>query len=139
MNTLLDTCVISELIKPAPDALVLAWTGDTPEGSCFLSAITLGEVMGGVSRLPAGKRRARLEAWFEGLLIRYESRIIPVDAAVARQWGRLAGELARRGAPTSMADGLIAATAIRHGLRLATRNIADFKPFGVELVDPWKG
>ena len=139
MNTLLDTCVISELIKPAPDARVLAWTRDTPEGSCFLSAITLGEVMGGVSRLPAGKRRARLEAWFEGLLVRYESRIIPVDAAVARQWGRLAGELARRGAPTSMADGLIAATAVRHGLRLATRNLADFKPFGVELVDPWKG
>ena len=139
MNILLDTCVISELIKPAPYALVLAWTADTPEGCCFLCAITLGEVMGGVSRLPAGKRRSRLEAWFEGLLARYESRIIPVDAAVAREWGRLAGELARRGAPTSMADGLIAATAIVHGLRLATRNIADFKPFGVQLVDPWKG
>ena len=95
--------------------------------------------MGGVSRLPAGKRRARLEAWFEGLLVRYESRILAVDAAVARHWGSLAGELARRGAPTSMADGLIAATAIRHGLRLATRNLADFKPFGVDLVDPWKG
>ncbi len=139
MNLLLDTCVISELIKPAPDAHVLAWTGNTPEGGCFLSAITLGEVIGGVSRLPPGKRRARLEAWFEGLLVRYESRILAVDAAVTRQWGRLAGELARRGAPTSMADGLIAATAIRHGLRLATRNLADFKRFGVELVDPWKG
>ncbi len=139
MNILLDTCVISELVKPAPDARVLDWTGNTPEGSCFLSAITVGEVMGGVSRLPAGKRRTRLEAWFEGLLVRYESRILAVDAAVARHWGRLAGELARRGAPTSMADGLIAATAIRHGLRLATRNLADFKPFGVDLVDPWKG
>ena len=139
MNILLDTCVISELIKPAPDAQVLEWTRETPEGSCFLSAITLGEVIGGVSRLPAGKRRARLEAWFEGLLVRYESRVLAVDAAVARKWGRLAGELARRGAPTPMADGLIAATAIRHGLRLATRNSADFKPFGVELVDPWKG
>ena len=138
MNILLDTCVISELIKPAPDAHVLDWTGKTPQGGCFLSAITLGEVIGGVSRLPPGKRRARLEGWFEGLLVRYESRILAVDAAVARQWGRLAGELARRGAPTSMADGLIAATAIRHGLRLATRNSADFKPFGVELVDPWK-
>ena len=139
MNFLLDTCVVSELIKPAPDALVLAWTADTPESSCFLSAVTVGEVMGGISRLPAGKRRSRLEAWFEGLLTRYESRVLAVDAAVARQWGRLAGELARRGAPTSMADGLIAATAIRHGLKLATRNVADFKPFGVELVDPWKG
>ncbi len=139
MNILLDTCVISELIKPAPDARVLAWTGDTPESSCFLSAVTPGEVMGGIARLPAGKRRARLEAWFEGLLVRYESRILPVDAVVASLWGRLAGELARRGAPTPMADGLIAATAIRHGLRLATRNIADFKSFGVDLVNPWKG
>ncbi len=138
MNVLLDTCVISELIKPAPDAVVVAWTARTPEGTCFLSAITLGEVMGGVSRLLAGKRRSRLESWFEGLLTRYESRVIPVDAAVARKWGHLAGELARRGAPTSMADGLIAATALVHGLKLATRNIADFKPFGVELVDPWK-
>ncbi len=139
MNILLDTCVISELVKPSPDARVLAWTGNTPEGSCFLSAITVGEVMGGVARLPAGKRRARLETWFEGLLVRYESRILAVDAAVAHQWGRLAGELARRGSSTSMADGLIAATAIRHSLRLATRNIADFKPFGVDLVDPWEG
>lgn len=139
MSILLDTCVISELIKPAPDPVVLAWTGDTPESTCFLSAITLGEVMDGIWRLAAGKRRSRLEAWFEGLLARYEARIVPIDAAVARKWGRLAGELTRRGAPTSMADGLIAATALVHGLKLATRNIANFKPFAVEIVDPWKG
>ena len=139
MSVLLDTCVISELIKPAPDPVVFAWTGNTPEGACFLSAVTLGEVMDGIWRLPAGKRRSRLEAWFEGLLARYQARIIPVDAAVARKWGRLAGELARRGATTSMADGLIAATALVHGQKLATRNIADFRPFEVEIVNPWKG
>jgi len=139
VSVLLDTCVVSELIKPAPDPIVLAWTGDTPEGACLLSTITLGEVMNGIWRLPAGKRRSRLEAWFEGLLARYETRILPVDAAVARKWGRLSGELAGRGAPTAMADGLIAATALVHGLTLATRNIADFKPFEVEIVNPWKG
>ncbi len=138
MSILLDTCVISELIKPAPDPVVLAWTGDTPEDTCFLSTIALGEVMNGIWRLPAGKRRVRLEAWFEGLLARYEARILPVDAAVARKWGRLSGELARRGAPTSMADGLIAATALVHGLKLATRNVADFRLFEVEIVNPWK-
>ena len=94
--------------------------------------------MNGIWRLPAGKRRARLEAWFEGLLARYEARILPVDAAVVGKWGRLAGELARHGAPTSMADGLIAATALVHGLKLATRNVANFRPFEVGIVDPWK-
>jgi len=138
VSLLLDTCVISELIKPAPDPVVLAWTGDTPEGTCFFSTITLGEVMNGIWRLPAGKRRSKLEAWFEGLLVRYEARILPVDAAVARKWGRLAGELASRGATTSMADGLVAATALVHGQKLATRNIADFRPYGVEIVNPWK-
>lgn len=138
MNILLDTCVVSELIKPAPDPIVLAWTANTPEDVCFLSAITLGEVTNGIWRLPAGKRRSRFDAWFEGLLARYEARILPVDAAVAGKWGRMAGELARHGAPTSMADGLIAATALVHGLKLATRNVADFKPFEVEIVDPWK-
>ena len=95
--------------------------------------------MGGASRRPAGKRRARLEAWYEGLLVRDASRLLAVDGAVGRRWGSLAGGLARRGAPTSMADGLIAATAIRHGLRLATRNLAEFKPCGVDLAGPWKG
>jgi predicted nucleic acid-binding protein len=69
----------------------------------------------------------------------YGVRIIPVDASVSRRWGRLSGELSRKGITTLMGDGLIAATALVHGLKLATRNIADFKPFGVEIVDPWKG
>ena len=139
MSILLDTCVISELIKPAPDPIVLAWTGNTQEGTCFLSPIALGEVMNGICRLPAGKRRSRLEAWFEGLLSRYEARILPVDAAVARKLGCLAGELARHGATTSMADGRIAAMALVHGQKLATRHIADLRPFEVEIVNPWKG
>lgn len=138
MSLLLDTCVVSELIKPAPAQAVTAWTAKTPEGTCFLSVVTLGEVMGGISRLPAGRRRARLEAWLEGLAARYESRIVPIDAVVARKWGRVSGELARRGATTSMADGLIAATALVHGHTLATRNVDDFEPFGVEMVNPWQ-
>ena len=139
MSILLDTCVVSELIKPTPDARVISWTEATPQDLCFLSAITLGEVVDGITRLPPGKRRENLVAWFEGLVSRYESRIVPVDAAVARRWGTLSGELRRRGVITSMADGLIAATALLHGLKIATRNVADFKPFGVEIVDPWKG
>ena len=139
MSILLDTCVVSELIKPTPDARVISWTEATPQDLCFLSAITLGELVDGITRLPSGKRRENLLVWFEGLVSRYQSRILPVDAAVARRWGTLSGELRRRGVITSMADGLIAATALLHGLKIATRNIADFKPFGVQIVDPWKG
>lgn len=95
--------------------------------------------MDGIARLPLGKRRENLGTWFEGLVSRYESRIVPVDATVGRKWGTLSGELRRRGVSTSMADGLIAATALVHGMKLATRNVADFKPFAVEIVDPWKG
>ncbi len=95
--------------------------------------------MDGIARLPLGKRRENLGTWFEGLVSRYESRIVPVDAAVGRKWGTLSGELRRRGVSTSIADGLIAATALVHGMKLATRNVADFKPFGVEIVAPWKG
>ena len=104
-----------------------------------MSAITLGEMNDGIARLPPGKRRKSLETWFEGLLSRYGSRIVPVDAAVAQKWGTLCGALRRGGVATSMADGLIAATALVHGMTLATRNVADFKPFGVPIVDPWKG
>ena len=138
MSILLDTCIVSELIKPAPDAKVIAWTDRTPQDICFLSVITLGEVIGGIAGMPAGKRRERLEAWFEGLVARYESRVVPVDAVIAKRWGALAGELRRRSAPTAMADGLIAATALVHGLSIATRNVADFKPFRVEIVNPWR-
>ena len=139
MSILLDTCVVSELIKPTPDARVISWTEATPQDLCFLSAITLGELVDGITRLPSGKRRENLLVWFEGLVSRYQSRILPVDAAVARRWGTLSGELRRRGVITSMADGLIAAPARFHGLKIATRNSADFKPFGVQIVDPWKG
>lgn len=138
MRILLDTCVVSELIRPVPDATVVAWTGRTPQDNCFLSAITLGEVMEGIAGLPAGKRRVGLEAWFEGLIARYEPRIISVDPAIARRWGALAGELRRRATPTPMADGLIAATALVRGLSIATRNVADFSPFGVQIVNPWQ-
>jgi len=139
VSILLDTCVVSELIKPSPDTRVVAWTGATPQETCFLSAISLGEVIDGIARLPLGKRRESLETWFEGLVGRYEARVIPVDAAVGRRWGTLSGELRRRGVSTSMADGLIAASALTHGLKIATRNVKDFKPFDVEIVDPWKG
>lgn len=139
MTYLLDTCVVSELVKPGPDETVAAWMARVPDEACHLSVITVGELAKGAARLPPSARRVRLERWIGELISQYGVRIIPVDASVARRWGRLSGELSRKGITTLVGDGLIAATALVHGLKLATRNIADFKPFGVEIVDPWKG
>ena len=139
MTYLLDTCVVSELVKPGPDETMVAWMARVPDEACHLSVITVGELAKGAARLPRSARRVRLERWIGELISQYGVRIIPVDASVARRWGRLSGELSRKGITTLVGDGLIAATALVHGLKLATRNIADFKPFGVEIVDPWKG
>lgn len=139
MTYLLDTCVVSELVKPGPDETMVAWMARVPDEACHLSVITVGELAKGAARLPPSAKRVRLERWIGELISQYGVRIIPVDASVARRWGRLSGELSRKGITTLVGDGLIAATALVHGLKLATRNIADFKPFGVEIVDPWKG
>ncbi|MBI2752059.1 MAG: type II toxin-antitoxin system VapC family toxin [Betaproteobacteria bacterium] len=139
MIYLLDTCVVSELVKPGPDETMVAWMARVPDEACHLSVITVGELAKGAARLPPSAKRVRLERWIGELISQYGVRIIPVDASVARRWGRLSGELSRKGITTLVGDGLIAATALVHGLKLATRNIADFKPFGVEIVDPWKG
>lgn len=139
MIYLLDTCVVSELVKPGPDETVVAWMARVPDEACHLSVITVGELAKGAARLPPSAKRVRLERWIGELISQYGVRIIPVDASVARRWGRLSGELSRKGITTLVGDGLIAATVLVHGLKLATRNIADFKPFGVEIVDPWKG
>ena len=139
MSFLLDICVVSELVKPAPEAAVMAWMAQLPDEVCHLSVISVGELTRGAARLPPGAKRERFERWIGELIAQYGVRVIPVDAFIVRRWGQLSGELSRNGIATSMADGLIAATALIHGMKLATRNIADFKPFGVEIADPWKG
>lgn len=138
MTCLLDTCVVSELVKPGPAETVVAWMAQLPDEACHLSAISVGELARGAARLPPGARRKRFERWIDELVSQYGARVIPLDASIARRWGRLSGELSRKGIATSMADGLIAASALVHGLKLATRNVEDFRPFGVEIVNPWQ-
>lgn len=138
MTCLLDTCVVSELVKPGPAETVVAWMAQLPDEACHLSAISVGELARGAARLPPGARRERFERWIDELVSQYGARVIPLDASIARRWGRLSGELSRKGIATSMADGLIAASALVHGLKLATRNVEDFRPFGVEIVNPWQ-
>ena len=137
MRCLLDTCVVSELTKPRPDPEVARWFASAEAEDLFLSAITIGEVRRGTAQLAPGRRRAALTAWTDKLSRSFAGRILPVDEAVAARWAEIAARAERSGKPKPLADGLIAATALQHVLTLATRNVDDFEPFGVELFNPW--
>ena len=137
MSYLLDTCVVSELSRPRPDPGVVAWMSEADVASLHLSAITIGEVRRGTLRLPAGKRRTSLSDWSERLRRSFAGRVLPIDETVALRWAEIAARAEQSGRPGSFADRLIAATALDRGLTLVTRNVTDFKPFGVALLNPW--
>lgn len=137
MRALLDTCVISELSRPAPEPRVLAALRRIAEPDLFLSVVTLGELVRGISLLPEGRRQGDLAAWLAELRSSFSGRLLPVDAETAEIWGRISAEARRAGRTVGAPDGLIAATAIRHGLHVFTRNTSDFAPTGAMLHDPW--
>lgn len=138
MSFLLDTSVISELVKPAPDNHVIEWLKHTDEASLYLSVLTIGEIEKGVAKLPASSRREKLETWVRhDLAERFRERLLAIDATVAATWGRLAGEAEARGEPLPVIDGLIAATGLAHDLTVATRNIEDFERCGARCFNPW--
>ncbi len=135
MSYLLDTNVVSELVRPRPDPGVVAWLRQVPDTALHLSVLTLGEIRKGVETLPAGERREQLRLWLEQELPAwFESRLLPVSAPVADRWGRLLAEVRR---PLPAIDGLLAATALHHGLRLVTRNEQDFRLPGLGVFNPW--
>lgn len=135
MSYLLDTKVISELVRSEPSPRVERWFQEVPSEALHLSVLTLGEIRKGIERLAKGARREKLRLWVERQLPEwFESRILSVDAGVADRWGRLLFEVGR---PVPAIDSLLAATALRHELRFVTRNKADFDYPGLEVVDPW--
>jgi len=138
MNYLLDTCLVSELIKDDPDANVLAWIADIPETSLYLSVLTLGEIHKGIEKLPQSKKRAKLHKWVNSdLRERFKNRIINLDLAVATKWGELQGKAEQAGKPMSLIDGLIAATGVANDLIVVTRNTKDMEQSGATLLNPW--
>lgn len=131
---LLDTNVVSELRKPKPHGAVLAWLQSVDYKKLFLSAATLGEIQAGIelTRQQDAAKAAELEAWLEQVAGSYE--VLPMDAATFRAWARLM----HRRSDTLIEDAMIAATASVHGLSVVTRNVADFKPFAVPVLNPFK-
>ena len=132
---LLDTVVLSEVRKRNRDSQVAQWLSGKADEALFLSAVTIGEIERGIERQRGADAAfaEALESWLDRTVSIYGNRILPVDAAIARRWGRLSARVGHDGA-----DLLIAATALEHGLTVVTRNIRHFKPTGVAVVDPFQ-
>ena len=131
---LLDTDVISELRRRRRNRNVVAWISNVSAADMFLSVVTIGEIELGIAR-----QRVRnpsfakdLADWLEVTLRAYEERILPLTVGIARRWGRLAAQLGNK-----QLDLAIAATALEHGLTVVTRNVSDFEPTGVTVLDPF--
>jgi predicted nucleic acid-binding protein len=135
---LLDTNVISELVRKKPDPKVTAWIDATAEELLYLSVLTLGEIRKGIASLREGSRRVVLEAWLDSdVVLRFAGRILPIDQAVADRWGRIAARAAAARSPLPVIDGLLAATALDRNLTLVTRNTRDVAATGVPVFNPW--
>lgn len=138
MSWLLDTCVVSELVRPRPKASVVNWVLERDEDALFLSIITIGELEKGIARLPDSPKRVTLEQWVRRELSdRFRGRLLMVDSGVAARWGALVGASEARGQPLPVIDSLIAATGVQHDLTVATRNTDDLERCGVRCVNPW--
>ena len=126
MNYLLDTCVISELVKPSPNEKVIDWLDKTPNERLFLSVITIGEIRKGLIKIPESKKKTSLTNWLNTLLEDYQSRIYSINLTVAENWGNIQGIAENGGNPKASVDSLIAAVAYTYNLVLVTRNESDF-------------
>lgn len=132
---LLDTNVVSELVRKTPEPKVVQWIQDTDEELLYLSVLTMGEIRKGITSHPDAARRVKLEAWLSrDLKQRFLGRILSLDENVADRWGVIFGLAAT---PIPLIDGLLAATAFEHNLTFVTRNSSDVSATGVPLFNPW--
>jgi predicted nucleic acid-binding protein len=134
----LDTNIVSEWVKPRPDAGVVAWLADVDEDRVFISVVTLAELRHGVERMDDGARRGRIDEWLRHELpARFEGRVLFIDDAVADAWGRVVAHREALGRRIGPMDAFIAATAQVHELTVVTRNTSDFKLSVKAVVNPW--
>lgn len=136
MSYLIDTNVVSELIKSKPDKQVVSWFSAVPDESLHISVLTLGEIRKGIGKVEEAAKKEKLRIWLEHELPEwFDTRILDIDVPVAERWGRL---LAQHKKTLPAIDSLIAATALHHDLCLVTRNITDFDYIaGLQIINPW--
>lgn len=137
MKYLLDTCVISEFIKPSPNQNVVKWFKEQNNESIYLSVMTFGEIHQGISRLNDGRKKESLSEWLYNLEQSFNGRIIDIDIKLASCWGNMQGNLSKEGNKMPVIDSLIAATALNFDMTLVTRNIKDVEKSGVNLINPF--
>ena len=134
---ILDTNVVSELMRPRPEEKVIAWLDRQPHSSIWTTSITVFETRFGLQAMPMGKRRDVYAAGFENLLDEIDHRIAPFDYEAAQEAGTLMASRKRQGRPRESRDTMIAGIILSRHARLATRNTRDFDDISATLVDPW--
>lgn len=140
MKYLLDTCVVSELIKPRPDTNVIQWMRNQKEYNLYLSVLTFGEIQKGIEKTNSVTRKEKLKLWVkEDLYLRFKQRIIAIDLMVANKWGEVQAQTEKTGRPMPAIDGLIAVSALVNNCMVVTRNTTDMENSGVALFNPWLG
>jgi len=139
LNYLLDTCVISELIKPKPSSKVIKWLRSCQDEALFLSSLTIGEIQKGISKLPNSQKRNNLQAWIDGELIRrFDKRILGIDIKVAQKWGEIQALSEMAGTKMPVIDSLIASIGIVYDMTVVTRDTGGMEKSGVSLLNPWE-
>ena len=134
----LDTNIVSEAMKPEPDAAVRAWLNDQPAETLYLSSVTLAELLFGIAALPAGKRKNRLARALDGLMELFEGRMLPFDTDAARHYAELALTARNGGRGFSTPDGYIAAIAASRGFIVASRDTSPYQAGGLQVINPWE-
>ncbi|MGZ3333795.1 MAG: PIN domain-containing protein [Isosphaeraceae bacterium] len=138
VKTLLDTCVLTELRKPEGHPAVKSAVAEIPDADLYLSVLTVGEIAKGIGLLAAGRKKKALTSWLTGLGTKFGDRILAIDIETARCCGEITARGQKSGIIIPCIDGLLAATALRHGLHVMTGNTRHFEASGALIIDPWQ-
>lgn len=138
MRYLLDTCVISELIKKKPNPKIVQWIVKEEESNLFMSVLTIGEIHKGIEKLPESRKKEKLHDWVRyDLEERFQNRILNFDLQAAVIWGKIQAHSELTGRAMPAIDGLIVATGLSYDLTVVTRNTTDMEMSGATLINPW--